>query len=103
MIEARSPQEVLDRIQREFVMGGHKAAAIASVLKRVRVYLVSALPAESVQRCGLVPFKEVSEAIEMALGEVGPEASVIVLPQGGSMLPVIDDIVAAARSELLGQ
>ena len=88
LTEAHSPQEVLDRIRREFVLGGHKAAAVASVLKRARVYLVSTLPAESVQRCGLVPFNDVGEAMEMAFGEVGPEASVIVLPQGGSILPV---------------
>jgi len=91
MTEAHCPQEVLDRIQREFVLGGHKAAAVASVLKRARVYLVSALPAESVQRCGLVPFNDVGEAMEIALGEVGPEASVIVLPQGGSILPVVNE------------
>ncbi len=91
MMEARSPQEVLDRIQREFVLGGHKAAAIASILKRAAVYLVSALPAESVRRGGLVPFHDLDEAVEMALGEVGPEASVIVLPRGGSLLPVVND------------
>jgi nickel-dependent lactate racemase len=91
MMEAHSPQEVLDRIQREFVLGGHKAAAIASILKRAAVYLVSALPAESVRRGGLVPFHDLDEAMEMALGEVGPEASVIVLPRGGSLLPVVND------------
>jgi len=91
MMEARSPQEMLDRIQREFVLGGHKAAAVASVLKRAKVYLVSALPAESVRRCGLVPFDDLGEAVEIALGEVGPEASVTVLPQGGSILPVVND------------
>lgn len=91
MMEARSPQEILDRIQREFVLGGHKAAAVASVLKRAKVYLVSALPAESVRRCGLVPFDDLGEAVEIALGEVGPEASVTVLPQGGSILPVVND------------
>jgi nickel-dependent lactate racemase len=91
MMEARSPQEMLDRIQREFVLGGHKAAAVASVLKRAKVYLVSALPAESVRRCGLVPFDDLGEAVAIALGEVGPEASVTVLPQGGSILPVVND------------
>jgi len=91
MMEARSPQEMLDRIQREFVLGGHKAAAVASVLKRAKVYLVSALPAESVRRCGLVPFDDLGEAVEIALGEVGSGASVIVLPQGGSILPVVND------------
>lgn len=91
MREAPSPDKLLDRIQQEFVLGGHKAAAIASVLKQARIYLVSALPPEQVQCCGLVPFDNLGEAMEIALGEVGPEASVIVLPQGGSILPVVNE------------
>jgi nickel-dependent lactate racemase len=89
MSEAHSPDALLDRIQQEFVLGGHKAAAVAAVLKRANVYLVSALPAESVQRCGLVPFDDVVEAAEAALSRAGPGASVIALPQGSSILPTV--------------
>jgi nickel-dependent lactate racemase len=87
MSEARSPDDLLDRIQQEFVLGGHKAAAVAAVLKRAQVWLVSTLPADSVQRCGLVPFDDVVKAMEAALGRTGPGAGIIVLPQGGSILP----------------
>jgi nickel-dependent lactate racemase len=89
MREARSPDELLDRIQREFVLGGHKAAAVASVLKRATVFLVSALPDESARCCGLVPFDDLGEAIEAALREVGRAADMIVIPHGGSVLPVV--------------
>jgi nickel-dependent lactate racemase len=90
MTEARSPDGVLDRMQQGFVLGGHKAAAIATVLKRAKVFLVSRLHVESVQCRGLILFNDVSKAIEAALGEVGPQASVLVLPQGGSALPIVD-------------
>jgi nickel-dependent lactate racemase len=94
MREARSADDLLDRIQREFVLGGHKAAAIAAVLKRATVYLVSALPAETVRCCGMIPFDDLGEAMEASLqsyqGTVGSTASVIVLPYGGSVLPVVD-------------
>jgi len=89
MREARSPDELLDRIQREFVLGGHKAAAVASVLKRATVFLVSALSDESARRCGLVPFDDVGEAIQAAFREVGRAADVIVMPHGGSVLPIV--------------
>jgi lactate racemase len=89
MREAASPDEVLDRIQQEFVLGGHKAAAIAAVLKRARVYLVSALPDGLVRQCGFIPFDSASAALQNALGELGSGATVLVLPQGGSVLPVV--------------
>jgi nickel-dependent lactate racemase len=87
--ETSSPDEVLQRIQQEFVLGGHKAAAIASVLKRAGIYLVSAVPQELARQCGFIPFDSAGAALQSALVELGPGASVLVLPQGGSVLPVV--------------
>jgi nickel-dependent lactate racemase len=91
MGEARSPEELLARIQREFALGGHKAAAVAAVLTRARVYLVSALPPDLVRRYWMTPFDDLSAATAMALGKLGPDARVLVLPQAGSILPVVPD------------
>lgn len=87
MADADTPDELLERIQREFVLGGHKAAAIAAVLKRASVYLVSALPDELVRQCGMVPWGDLAEALDAAWIALGSEASLLVLPQGGSVLP----------------
>ena len=89
--EARSPDDVLERIQREFVLGGHKAAAVASVLKRVGVYLVSSMPGSLVRSYGLVPFDDVESAVQAALDQTGPSARLLVMPEGGSVLPVLSD------------
>ena len=51
-----TPQVLIDRIQREFVLGGHKAAAIAGLLARVDVYLVSEFPDEVVRSMCMTPF-----------------------------------------------
>ena len=45
MIQADTPEQVLERISRKFILGGHKAAAVASVLLRAEVYLVSEMGA----------------------------------------------------------
>jgi nickel-dependent lactate racemase len=90
MQEACSPDDLLERIQREFVIGGHKAAAIAGLLKRWRVFMVSSLPDEAVRACWFTPFASLDEAISAALAEMGPSADVIVLPQGSSVLPVVE-------------
>ncbi|NLF01811.1 MAG: nickel-dependent lactate racemase, partial [Anaerolineales bacterium] len=87
--EACSPDDVLERVQRDFVVGGHKAAAIAGVLKRCRVFLVSSLPDDVVQSCWLTPFSTVDEALRTALVDLGASADLLVLPQGGSVLPVV--------------
>jgi nickel-dependent lactate racemase len=89
LAEASSPDEVLQRIQQEFILGGHKAAAIAAVLKRAQVYLVSALPEALARQCGFLPFGSAGAALQSALEELGSSASVLVLPQGGSVLPVV--------------
>jgi nickel-dependent lactate racemase len=89
MKEASSPQAVLKRIQQEFVLGGHKAAAIASTLQRAKVYLVSAMPFEDVRACGMVPFDSLHEAVQCAFQETGQAATVMGLPYGGSSLPVV--------------
>lgn len=88
-LTSATPDELLARIQQEFVLGGHKAAAIAAVLRRAVVYLVSALPDDLVRRCGMVPFVGLDAALVAALNEMGPSAGLLVLPQGGSILPLV--------------
>lgn len=85
----QTPDELMERIRENFVLGGHKAAAIAAVLKRASVYLVSALSPELVRRCGFTPFVTVEEALEAALAQVGPGARLLLMPYGGSILPTV--------------
>lgn len=87
--EANSPDEILARIQRGFVLGGHKAAAIAAVQKRAGIYLISALPEDLVRCCRMTPFSTPDEALAAAFGLLGPGARVLILPQGGSVLPLV--------------
>jgi nickel-dependent lactate racemase len=85
----QTPDELMERIRENFLLGGHKAAAIAAVLKRASVYLVSALAPELVRRCGFTPFATVEEAFEAALAQVGTGAKLLLMPYGGSILPTV--------------
>jgi nickel-dependent lactate racemase len=87
-LSGAEPDELLRRIQQEFVLGGHKAAAVAAVLRRAEVYLVSALSDDLVRRCGMTPFSDPDQALVAALGRMGTGAHVLALPQGGSILPL---------------
>jgi len=81
-----SPQALLERIQKCFVLGGHKAAAIAKVAQRVRILLVSPALA-GLRLAGLEHYPTVQAALAAALEALGAEAQIIALPHGGSVLP----------------
>lgn len=83
-----APEELLLRIRERFVLGGHKAAAIAKTLRRgVRVFLVSALEPDLVRKIHFVPFASAQEALAAAQSEMGHAASLAVMPHAGSTLP----------------
>ncbi len=83
-----SPREQLRCIREDFQLGGHKAAAIALVLQKAQVFLVSSLPSAMVERMGLRPFPQVQDALDAARRQLGKRASVTVLPYGSSTLPL---------------
>ncbi|MEE3258245.1 MAG: nickel-dependent lactate racemase, partial [Candidatus Latescibacterota bacterium] len=87
--EADSADGILERIGREFVLGGHKAAAIAAVLKKARVHFVSSLPTDVLGRVGLVPFDNLDQALAAAHAIVGANGQVLALPYGDSVLPQV--------------
>lgn len=91
MLAAASPAEILERIQREFVMGGHKAAGMARIIQRAKVYLVSSLPDDLVRRLFMTPAAGVQQALDSALQELGAESRVLVLPQAVSIIPDFED------------
>ena len=88
MLDAASPDALIERIQKDFQLGGHKAAAIALTLKRADIYLVSEMEPDFVKSIFLEPFSNVQLALDHAFETLGPHASVLVMPYGGSTLPV---------------
>jgi nickel-dependent lactate racemase len=73
---------LIDRIRREFVLGGHKAAAVAGLLARADVYLVSEFPEAVVRSMCMTPFTSVDGAVRAALDRAGLGARCLVVPHG---------------------
>lgn len=86
--EADKPQDLIDRVKTKFELGGHKAAAIAMVLKNAKVFLVSELDHDFVKDIFMEPYRDVQSAYDGALKIRGKDAKVILVPHGGSILPV---------------
>ena len=87
MISAPTPESMIERIGKEFQLGGHKAAAIAMVLQNAEIELVSDLDPEFVKKIFLKPAKSAQEALDRAFTRLGKDATVLAMPYGGSTLP----------------
>jgi nickel-dependent lactate racemase len=89
MTEGLSPDQLIQRIKDKFVLGGHKAAAIALAMKRADLYLVSSFPREHVRLMGFYPYSNAADAVDAALRKVGSGAMVAIMPHGGATVPRI--------------
>lgn len=85
--EASSPEELVERISRDFQLGGHKAASIAMVMQHADIELVSSFEPDYVRSLFMTPRKSAQEALDLALKRYGEDASVIAMPFGGATLP----------------
>ncbi|MBQ1891967.1 MAG: transcriptional regulator, partial [Firmicutes bacterium] len=88
LTEAEKPSDLTERVNRSFKLGGHKAAAIAMVLEKAEIMLVSEMDDDFVRSIFLTPMHSVQEALDAAIKKHGQNASVIAMPFGGATLPV---------------
>jgi nickel-dependent lactate racemase len=88
LTQAPSAHAMVERIGREFELGGHKAAAIGMVLEDAAIDLVSEMDPALVRSIFLTPRATAQEALDAALEKYGPEATVIAMPYGGATLPI---------------
>lgn len=79
------PQVVLDRLKKEFVLGGHKAAAIARVAKQARIIAVSEMEPFKISLAFMEPAISLEEACKLA--QPKPEKTFILMPYAGYTLP----------------
>ncbi|NLY44711.1 MAG: nickel-dependent lactate racemase [Tissierella sp.] len=91
MTGANSPDELIARIKNKFTLGGHKAAAIALVLKKAQIFMVSEMDPCLVKSIFMKPYNTIQEAYDDAVQELGDESRVLVMPYGGSTLPYLKE------------
>ncbi|MGC8890802.1 MAG: nickel-dependent lactate racemase, partial [bacterium] len=89
MNSTKTPSEVIKNFIREgFEIGPHKAFLLSRTLERVKVFMVSSLPKETVKNLFMVPFDSVDEALKKALKELGRGSRIAVLPNASSIIPI---------------
>ena len=87
--EANTPDDIIERLKKKFVLGGHKAYAIARVAKEVEVILISSLPQDKVRKLFFIPMENISQAIEYVKEKYGEDFQAYILPSGNTVVPQI--------------
>lgn len=85
-----SPLELMEELKNNFILGRHKASRIANINLNTEIYLVSHLTDEIKKNLFLKSFDSLQEAFSQALKVQGEKAKVLVIPYGGSTLPVFE-------------
>jgi len=88
--DAPSAHALVERISKEFQLGGHKAAAIGMVLEDARIDLVSQMDDNTVKSIFLHPQPDAQTAFREAMARYGKAATVIAMPYGGATLPILE-------------
>jgi len=86
-----SPQELIEELKNNFVLGRHKASRVAKIHLDSEIYLVSNLAGNIKRNLFIKSFDSLVEAFFEAIKVQGEKAKVLVMPYGGSTLPVFKD------------
>ncbi len=86
--QASTPDDLENRVHKEFVLGGHKCLFIASAVKNARIFTVSDMKQTDVRKLFFEPFNSLQEAIDAAIAAKGKEAGILVMPWAGLTVPL---------------
>jgi nickel-dependent lactate racemase len=89
LASADSPRRALAHIEESWVLGYHKAARVAQVAERVRLWGVTELDPSAMAAAFVRPFSSVSEALAAAALEAGPGGRVLFLLDAALTVPRI--------------
>jgi len=88
MLEAKTPNDVIERIKKNFVMGGHKAYGICKVAAEKEIILISSLSEEKTEELFMRKMTSIDEAIKY-VEKKHERPSYILMPQGSLTVPVL--------------
>jgi len=86
-----SSQELIEELKKNFILGRHKASRVAKIHLDSEIYLVSNLPNEIKKKLFIKNFNSLEEAFTNAMKVLGENVKVLVIPYGGSTLPVFKE------------
>jgi nickel-dependent lactate racemase len=77
-----------DALRDQYEINGQTAYSLLVKARRFRIILVSEFPGEQVLRMGMTPAGSLDEALTLAERHLPPQWRALIMPEGGSVLPV---------------
>ena len=75
-------------LREKYEINGQTAYSMLQKAQRFRIILVSEFPGQQVEEMGMLPAGSLDEALQMADSFLSPDWMALVMPEGGSVLPV---------------
>jgi lactate racemase len=75
-------------LREKYEINGQTAYSVLQKARRYRIILVSGFPGPQVEEMGMLPTASLDEALQMADRFLPPDWTALVMPEGGSVLPV---------------
>lgn len=83
LLDNQTIGSILSKIKENFVLGGHKAAAIANLLKDMQIFVMSFMDEETVKNSFLTPLKDLEDL------KYEDYKTIYILPYGSQTLPEV--------------
>jgi nickel-dependent lactate racemase len=89
MASCKSPDEVFQKIERDYKLGYHKAAKFVSFMQNHKLWLVSELEDDVLEKIFIRNFSSLQEAVNKAIMLRGKDAQVAIIQNAGITVPRI--------------
>jgi len=86
---SKTPREALDKIEREYKFGCHKAAKIAETRLWADIWAITDLEDSLLEGIFITPHHDLQTAIDQALQSRGPQAKILFLMEGSLTVPSV--------------
>ena len=87
--EANAIEDIENRLKKRFILGGHKAYAIARVAKEVEIILISSLNEEQTRKLFMKPMDNIDIAVDYVRKKHGDDFKGYIIPSGNTVVPNI--------------
>jgi len=73
LASASDPQDALEKIEKKYVLGYHKAAKMAEIARWAQMWAVTSIDTDVMRSMFIKPFKSIQHALDKAIAEKGKE------------------------------
>ncbi|MGM0509016.1 MAG: nickel-dependent lactate racemase [Fusobacteriota bacterium] len=87
MASSDTPEEVLEKIKKEYKLGYHKAGKMAEINTWAETWGVTDLDDDRLKKVHIKPYDTLDNAVNDAFAKKGEDAKVIILPNGSITVP----------------